>query len=104
MTSRPLDPTGKGALFDAPIASAPDRIAPGPRNEGRVALFSSPPRRPGTVVVECSACRVRTRVSLVDLGVRLASVSAFLPVRRHPHWLLCPNCGRRQWCRIGWTE
>jgi hypothetical protein len=43
-------------------------------------------------------------VSLVDLGVRLASVSAFLPVRRHPHWLLCPSCSRRQWCRIGWTE
>jgi hypothetical protein len=99
-----LDPLGKRALFDPQVAAAPDRISPGARNEGRTALFSAAPRRPGTVIIECSSCKSRTRASVIDLGVRLASLSAWLPLRRHAHWLRCPSCNRWQWCRIGWTE
>ena len=99
-----LDPTGKRALFEAPVAAAPDRISIGVRNEGRTALFSTGPRRPGTVVIECDGCKSRTRASLADLGLRLAGGSAWFPVRRHSHWMRCPSCGQRRWCRIGWTE
>jgi hypothetical protein len=99
-----LDPTGKQALFHATVAAAPDQFATKARNEGRAALFSGSRRRPGTVVIECSDCRVRSRTSLVDVGFRLASISAFVPFRRHPHWLRCPACGAWRWCRIGWTD
>ena len=102
--SKRIDPTGKRALFEAPVAAAPDQLRAEEPREGRAALFSMGPRRPGTVVIECSRCRTRTRASLLDLGLRLASISAFVPFRRHPHWLLCPHCGRREWCRVGWTE
>lgn len=100
-----LDPEGKRALFEAPIAV--DRrqvLAPGATPDGKAALFSSGPPRPGTVLVTCSGCAARTRVSLVDVGVRLASLSVWLPARRHAHWMRCPACDRRTWCRIGWGD
>jgi len=98
-----LDPTGKRALFEAPVAAAEDRIAPGELNDGKAALFSLPPRRTGTVVVQCSGCKVRSRASFADLGARLAAGSVWLPWRDHPHWMRCPSCRRRQWCQISWT-
>ena len=104
MSRRPLDPDGKEALFRAPVAAAPDRVAPGARHEGKAALFSVGPRRAGTAVVECSGCKTRTRTTLADLAGRLAFVSVWFPLRRHSHWLRCPSCGQHQWCRIGWTE
>ena len=104
MNRRAVDPTGKQALFGSPPAAAGDRLAPGVRSEGRAALFSTAPRQPGTVIVECSGCRVRSRVSLFDLGLRALSGSAWFPLRRHPHWIRCPNCGGRRWCRIGWND
>lgn len=99
-----IDPTGKRALFEAPVAAAPDQLRAEEPREGRAALFSTGPHRPGTVVIECSGCRTRTRASMVDLGVRLVALSAFVPFRRHPHWLRCPNCESWQWCRVGWNE
>ena len=102
--SQRVDPTGKSALFSPTVAAAPDRIAPGPHNEGKSALFSTPPRRPGTVLIECSSCKVRSRATLADLGFRLVTGSAWVPFQRHQHWLMCPSCRTRRWCRIGWTE
>lgn len=94
---------GKHALFTAPVAAPPDQLRPGSGSDGREALYSTGPRQPGTVVVSCRECRSRSRVSLVDLGVRFLSVSVWLPLRRHPHWLRCPACGDHTWCRIDWT-
>jgi len=99
-----LDPQGKRALFETPPSAAPDILHAGPRRSGREALFSTGKRRTGTAIVECANCGVRSRVSLADLGVRLVTLSAFLPGRRHPHWMRCPACTTRQWCRICWTE
>lgn len=102
MTDRRSDPTGKRALFSEP--GPQDRLGPGPLNEGRAALFSTSPRRPGTVVLECSDCKVRSRVSLADLATRFATGSAWWPLGRYPHWVRCPACRGRKWCRIGWGE
>jgi hypothetical protein len=102
---RSLDPTGKRALFETPVSAAPDSLAPGRTASGRDALFSIGPPRAGTVLVECSTCRARARISLADLGVRMLSLSAFLPTPRpHPYWLRCPTCDKRTWCRVGWSE
>lgn len=103
-TTRRVDPAGRHALFSAPVQAAPDQLGPGNQKEGRAALFSTGPRQVGTVIVECSSCGTRTRSTLVDLGVRLLSISAWLPGRRHSHWMRCPGCDRHTWCRIGWTE
>lgn len=104
LDGRRIDPLGKQALFDAPVQAPPDQLAPGPPAVGRHALFSSGPRQAGTVVVECSSCEVRTRTTLVSLGLQLLPFTAWLPARRHPHLMRCPACRRRTWCRIGWTE
>lgn len=105
-THRRLDPTGKRALFDAPVQAAPDTIRSGSRREGRDALFSTGPAEVGTVLVECSACKTRTRVGLGDIAVRLASFSIYLPLLRsqHPHRIKCPSCHDLTWCRIGWRD
>jgi hypothetical protein len=100
-----LDPQGKRALFEAPVAA--DRrqvLAPGRAPEGKAALFSAGPARPGTVIVDCGTCGARSRLGLLDVGVRLASLSVWLPGRKRAHWISCPACGHRAWCRIGWTE
>ena len=104
MSERKVDPTGKRALFSGPASAAPDRSLAGPHNDGKDALFSMTPWRPGTVVVECSACHARRRVSLVDIGARLACFSAWVPFGRYPHWMACPSCGHWRWCRVGWFE
>jgi len=101
---RRIDPLGKNALFTAPVTAAPDQLQAGRGKEGRSALFSIGPKRAGTVVITCDACGVRSRVGLLDLGVRFASMSAWLPGRSHPHWMRCPTCHHHTWCQIGWNE
>ena len=105
------DPTGKRALFEAAGGAAPVTAGNGEsilngQATGKAALFSTPARQPGTVIVECSSCQARSRVSLTDMARRLLTGSAWLPLLRpaYPHWLRCPACGERRWCRIGWTE
>lgn len=103
MTGR-YDPEGRQAVFGAPVEAAPDQLRPGPRKEGRRAFYSSGPPRPGTVVIECSKCLVRTRATLAELGLQLVPFTAWLPGLSHRHFMRCPDCGRFTWCRIGWTE
>jgi hypothetical protein len=104
VTDDHIDPTGRHALFEPAVHAAPDRIAPGVQAEGRAALFSLGPRRRGTAVIECDGCGARSRVGLADLGSRVLGGSVWLPLGRHNHWLRCPACGRRRWCRVGWLE
>ena len=105
MSGTGRDPSGKRALFGQDALTAPDRLTPGPANEGKTALFSSRRRTPATVIVECSRCQLRTRVGLGGLFVRLMTGSVWLPLLgRYQHWMRCPGCEHRTWCRIGWTE
>ncbi len=102
--ARRIDPNGRHALFSAPPKAARDQLGPGNAKDGRQAFFSTGPRQSGTVIVTCSACHTRTRLTLLDLGVRLMSISAWLPGRRHSHWMRCPSCHQHTWCAIGWTD
>ena len=101
--NRAIDPEGKHALFTRGVAAAPDQLGPGNRKDGRAALFSTGPRQVGTVVIECSDCLARSRITMVNLGVRLLSNSVWLPGRARPHWMRCPACDRHTWCAIDWT-
>ncbi len=93
------DPQGKRALFDAPVDIADD-VLRGMSREGKEALYSAGARQPGTVLVTCSRCQERTRISLADVGLRILRISAWNPLRRHSHWITCPACRHRSWCHV----
>ena len=103
------DPLGKRALFSPPAASPSDDHLDGDPTVGSAAadgiraLYSAGPRRRGTVVLECSRCLNHTRMSLIEAGVRIAFISAWIPGKHFSRWVQCPECERRTWCRIHWT-
>jgi len=99
-----LDPQGRRALFETPVAAARDTIRSGRSSDGKEALYSTGPRRPGTVVVTCSGCKAKSRINLTDLGLRWLTGTAWLPGRKDGHWMRCPSCNARTWCRIGWQD
>jgi len=103
-TQRSLDPDGKLALFEKPVEAPADHLRSGPPRDGKDALFSTGPRQTGTALVDCGSCGVRSRVGLADIGLRLLTFSAWVPGRQHAHWINCPACRRRTWCRIRWNE
>ena len=88
--------SGRDVLFGAPVIEE-DR----PKSNGRSPLFSAPPRRRGTVVVECEDCQGRTPVPAPELVVRLM-FSFWLPLRSFSRLMRCPSCGSLTWCRVHW--
>lgn len=100
---RRLDPSGKRALFGAPVDVA-DELLHGHDRSGRDALFSVGAPESGTARISCSRCQERTRVSLTDLGVRVLKLSVWNPLRRHSHWITCPACKHRAWCHVSVTR
>jgi hypothetical protein len=101
---RGLDPQGRRALFEMPVDAARDTIRSGDAKEGKDALYSTGPRQAGSVVVACDGCQVRTRISVTDVAMRLASISFWMPGRKKGHWMRCPACETRHWCSISWTD
>ena len=101
---RSLDPQGRRALFETPVAAARDTIRSGTPRDGKDALFSTGPRQKGTVIVSCSDCRARPRINLSDLGLRWMSGMVWFPGRRNSHWMRCPSCQKRTWCAVGWQD
>ena len=99
-----LDPQGRRALFDTPVSAAPDTIRSGRSSEGKEALYSTGPRRAGTVVVTCDACQARSRVNLTDLGLRWLTGTVWIPGKRQGHWMRCPACHKRTWCSVAWND
>lgn len=105
-----LDPLGRKALFSPPPAAEPDDLISndplvgGEAPAGKHALYSAGPRRSGTVVLECSRCLNHSRMSVVEAGVRIVFISAWIPGKRFNRWIQCPECERRTWCRIHWSS
>jgi len=87
----------RSALFGPPRP----RAGPAVPGDGRQALFSAPPRRKGTVLIECSRCQGRRPVPVIDLGRHLVP-SIWVPGRPFPRLMRCPTCGERSWCRVHW--
>ncbi len=101
---RSLDPQGRRALFETPVTAARDAIRSGEPVEGKDALYSTGPRRSGTVVVSCSQCRAKSRINLTDLGLRWLGGTFWIPGRRNGHWMRCPACGDRTWCSVAFQD
>jgi len=108
--TRPLDPAGKRALFSVPPGDDPTR--PGsdlpPReageSDGKAALYSAATRRAGTVVLDCSRCKGRTRVSYPEFARRHLPAWLWFPWREHSRYLVCPACENRAWVAARWLE
>jgi hypothetical protein len=92
------DRNGREALF-GPVAPPMDHQPPA--GEGRQALFSAAPRRPGTVLVECSRCEARSPIPLASLGFRLVP-SLWIPGRSFSRLMRCPACENPAWCKVHW--
>jgi hypothetical protein len=100
------DPLGKAALFsgDASVSPiSPDADGPG---RGATHLFSQPGPRSGTLLVDCSACGRRTRVTYAEFALMHLPMWLWVPLltRSHRHWLRCPACRRFTWLRARWLE
>jgi hypothetical protein len=101
------DPFGKQALFRPPVTDRDDHLDHDPlvgatRGRGVEDMYEAGPRRAGTIVLECSRCMTRTRMSAVEAGIRILVISAWIPGRHFSRWMLCPECQRRTWCRVHW--
>ena len=94
------DPLGKRALFS--VAEPPRPVTA--RAGGKEALFSASEdaRRPGTVVVECSACGARTRLGGAEFAWRHLPLWLWAPWLRYSRFIACPACDRRTWLRVSW--
>ncbi len=106
MTDR-SDPQGKRALFETPPTDIDDpleddELREPEHREGQAALFSTGEHQSGTGVIDCSHCDTKTRASYVDIGVRIALISLWIPGKHFSRWMQCPNCQRRSWCRVQW--
>jgi hypothetical protein len=84
------------------VGQRPARPARDPM--GKAALFSDA-RRPGTVLVECSACTASTRMSYVDFALANLPFSVWLPPVPSLHYnrrMTCPACAQWTWVRAHW--
>lgn len=120
----PPDALGKRSLFWAPA----ERYEEGPRNSeecdvpGKYALFSEAapatdhagpaegeiPSPPGagmfaSVTLDCSSCRTRSRVDLVEFIALHLPVWFWRPGRGYTRYMACPSCRRRTWISASWV-
>ena len=102
---RSLDPQGKRALFETPPSAAPDHAAARPAAHRprrpllhRRAHAPAPPSSSARAAASAPAPRCPTSACASSPSRRSC------PGGKHPHWMRCPACGHRRWCRIGWNE
>jgi hypothetical protein len=99
------DPLGKAALF-SDVAPASAHAPAEPQGRGAARLFSPAEKRSGTLVVDCSRCGRRTRITYAEFVVLHVPVWLWIPAptRTHRHWLRCPACRHFTWLGAHWLE
>jgi hypothetical protein len=104
---RRRDPSGKAALFShgAPPIE-PEEFDRDPQPLPQPEPPNVAKRRPGTLVVECSACDARSRVTYFDFALLNLPVGVWLPLPglHFNHRMTCPTCGQWTWLRAKWLE
>lgn len=101
------DPSGKSAIFSPTSEKSSSAAPPDTEVESRVARSEShDPPRAGTLVVECSSCEERTRVTFFDFALLNLPLGFFVPVpgRRFKHRMTCPACSSWTWVEAHWLE
>ncbi|GMQ93545.1 MAG: hypothetical protein BMS9Abin12_1024 [Acidimicrobiia bacterium] len=102
------DSKGKRSLFETPPIEIEDSLKDDPLVErhdiyGHEAMYSAGHHERGTGVVDCSSCKVKTRISHVELAVRILALSLWVPGRSYSRHMQCPSCQTRAWCNVKWT-
>lgn len=98
------DPQGRRALFSDPAAPPDfdrDPLSSGPTT-GKQSLYSTAVRRTGTLVLECSSCHGRSRVTYAEFARRHLPVWLWTPWRHYSRFMTCPACGHRTWLAASW--
>jgi hypothetical protein len=104
------DPSGKRAIFSASsedsAPGSPPGVAATPEIDRPERPVSNDPARPGTLVVECSSCGERTRVTYFDFALLNLPLGFYVPIpgRRFKHRMTCPACSRWTWVGARWLE
>lgn len=73
---------------------------------GKAALFSDV-RKPGTLVIECSACGDSTRLSYLEFVMANLPFAVWLPPLPNIPFnrrLTCPACNEWTWTRAHWLQ
>lgn len=108
------DPLGKRALFS--VTETPRAANSRPGTASMLGSFTCPPemrkealfsasqggRRLGTLVVECSTCGARSRLSWAEFAWRHLPVWLWFPWLRYSQYMSCPACERRTWLGVAW--
>jgi hypothetical protein len=92
----------------------PDRRSPAPepgpgRRRGGV-VVPDDLERPvssgmfGSLTLQCSSCRVRSQVDLVEYIVLHLPIWLWRPGRGYSRFMTCPACRRRTWVSASWTS
>ncbi len=89
---------GRRALF-SPAPSA-ETLDPSPPRDAPAGPAGTPLASRGPIVVECSACRVVTRVGLLDFLIFQLPIGVWLPRGRFDRRMTCPACRRRVWASV----
>jgi hypothetical protein len=93
---RPSDdrpPTQAGQAVAAAATVAPDDLER-PVGSG---MF-------GSLSLDCSSCRVRSQVDLVEYVVLHLPLWFWRPGRGYTRFMTCPACRRRTWVSASWTS
>ena len=97
------DPMGKRALFSAVESPRAANGAPtGTMSKEALFTASEGGRRLATVVVECSSCGARTRLSWTEFAWRHLPMWLWIPWLRYSRFMSCPACDRRTWLGVAW--
>jgi len=96
------DPLGRRALFAPPTPGS----VPPPGADGKESLYSAsaePPggtRQWGTVVLDCSSCGEKRRVTWMEFAWRHLPFWVWIPWLRYSRWMSCPACHQRTWLGV----
>ncbi len=91
----------------------PNRRPPGSGPQAANRRRSAPPdelERPvgsgmfGSLTLQCSSCRVRSQVDLVEYIVLHLPLWLWRPGRGYTRFMTCPACHRRTWISASWTS
>jgi hypothetical protein len=58
----------------------------------------------GTLTLQCSSCRVRSQVDLVEYVMLHLPLWLWRPGRGYTRFMTCPACRRRTWVSASWTS
>jgi hypothetical protein len=58
----------------------------------------------GSLTLQCSSCRVRSQVDLIEYIVLHLPLWLWRPGRGYSRFMTCPACRRRTWVSASWTS